>query len=64
MDDGYMAQDYYRSGNRMIKLKGDKEDTHTYDTYSWTEHISRRWGQQHESLDKLREQFTKRGFKI
>jgi nitroreductase len=42
MDEGYLAQGYYRRGNRKIPLEGDREDTYTYDTYSWTEHISRK----------------------
>ena len=45
MDAGFRAQDYYRAGNAMIKLSGDREETFTYDDYSWTEHISRKWGQ-------------------
>jgi len=64
MDDGYMAQDYYREDNLMLKLKGDREETFTFDTYSWTEHISRKWGQWLESLDKMKEKFTDRGFKL
>jgi nitroreductase len=42
MDDGYLAQDYYRKANFKIPLEGDREDTYTFDTYSWTEHISRK----------------------
>jgi hypothetical protein len=42
MDEGYLAQDYYRKGNRKIPLEGDREDAYTYDDYSWTEHISRK----------------------
>lgn len=64
MDDGYLAQDYYRSGNQMLKLPAGREETFTYDNYSWTEHISRRWGQWYESLEKLKELFARRGFKI
>ncbi|MCP4584163.1 MAG: hypothetical protein GY839_21330 [candidate division Zixibacteria bacterium] len=64
MDDGYMAQDYYRDGDLMLKLKGDREETFTFDTYGWTEHISRKWGQWLESLDKMKKKFTQRGFKI
>jgi len=30
----------------MIPLKGDRQETYDYETYSWTEHISRKWGQQ------------------
>ena len=44
MDDGYRAQNYYRKGKFMICLEGGKEETYTYDDYSWTEHISRQVG--------------------
>ncbi len=45
MDEGYLAQDYYRRLKAMIPLQDEREETYTYDTYSWTEHISRKWGQ-------------------
>ena len=64
MDDGYMAQDYYRRGNYMIPLEGDREETFTYDNYGWTEHISRKWGQWLTSQDELLEQFEACGFRI
>jgi nitroreductase len=46
MDEGYLAQDYYRRLKAMIPLQGEREETYTYETYSWSEHISRKWGQQ------------------
>ena len=45
MDQGYLAQDYYQSLKAIIPIQGDREDTFTYETYSWTEHICRKWGQ-------------------
>jgi len=45
MDEGYQAQDYYKSPKLMIPLQGDREETYTFETYGWTEHISRKWGQ-------------------
>jgi nitroreductase len=42
MDDGYLAQDYYRRGNLKLPLEDGREDTCTFDDYSWTEHISRK----------------------
>jgi nitroreductase len=45
MDDGYRAQDYYKNLKAMIPLRGDRQETYDYETYSWTEHISRKWGQ-------------------
>jgi nitroreductase len=64
MDDGYQAQDYYRNPNAMIELAEDREETFTLDSYSWTEHISRKWGQWWESSEGLLEQFRKCGFDI
>ena len=62
MDEGYLAQGYYRKGK--IPLEQGREETFNYDTYSWTEHISRKWGQWYESPKELIEQLSKRGFKI
>lgn len=64
MDQGYLAQDYYRNANYMIPLQGDREETFTFDDYSWTEHISRKWGQWKPSPAKLLEQMAICGFKI
>lgn len=62
MDEGYLAQDYYQKGNFKIPLVGDREETFTFDDYSWTEHISRKWGQWYPDPKDLLEQFEKRGF--
>src|SRR5512142_797605 len=40
MDDGYLAQGYYRKQKAKIRLEEGREETFTYDNYSWTEHIS------------------------
>jgi nitroreductase len=64
MDEGYLAQDYYRKLKARIRLEKDKKETFTYDNYSWTEHISRKWGQWYESPAELLEQLEKRGFKL
>jgi nitroreductase len=64
MDEGYLAQDYYRSQRAMIRLEGDREDTFTYETYGWTEHISRKTGQWLQSPDELLAQFAACGFQI
>ena len=46
MDEGYLAQDYYRKLKAKIKIKDkSRADTFDYQTYSWTEHICRKWGQ-------------------
>jgi nitroreductase len=62
MDEGYLAQDYYRTRNAKIPLEGQRKETHTYDTYSWTEHISRKLGQWNPDPKKLLQQLEKRGF--
>jgi FMN reductase (NADPH) len=64
MDEGYLAQDYYRTANYMVPLEGDREETFTFDTYSWTEHISRKWGQWYPLPEDLVEQFEKCGFDL
>jgi nitroreductase len=64
MDEGYLAQGYYRKGKIKIPLEGEREETFTYDNYSWTEHISRKWGQWYESPAELLSQLSKRGFKV
>ena len=64
MDDGYLAQDYYRKGKIKIRLEAGREETFNYDTYSWTEHISRKWGQWYASPQELLDQLSQRGFKV
>jgi len=62
MDEGYLAQDYYRQLKAKIRLEGDRNETFTYDDYSWTEHICRKLGQWDPDPKELLEQFEKRGF--
>lgn len=64
MDDGYLAQDYYRAEKFKIDLEGDRKETFTFDNYSWTEHISRKWGQWVPEPDGILEQFEKCGFSL
>jgi hypothetical protein len=64
MDEGYLAQDYYSKPKIKIPLEGDKQETFTYENYSWTEHISRKWGQWYRSPKELLEQLKKRGFDL
>ncbi|MDH5482444.1 MAG: nitroreductase family protein [Candidatus Bathyarchaeota archaeon] len=65
MDEGYLAQDYYRNMNAKIPIEAkDREETYTYDNYSWTEHICRKWGQWYPEPKELLEQLEKRGFHI
>jgi nitroreductase len=64
MDEGYMAQDYYSAEKIMIKLIRGRKETYDYDTYSWTEHISRKWGQWFEPQNRLLRQLRECGFNI
>ncbi len=64
MDEGYLKQDYYRKLDAMVELEGGQEETYTYDNYSWTEHMSRKWGQWFRSADELLEQLRICGFEI
>ena len=64
MDEGYLAQGYYRKQKAKIKLESDREETFTYDDYSWTEHISRKWGQWLSDPEELLGEMKKCGFVI
>ena len=64
MDNGYLAQEYYRKDKIKIPLEGEREETFTYENYSWTEHISRKWGQWYQSPVELLTQLNGRGFKV
>lgn len=64
MDEGYLAQEYYRKANYKIPLEGKRKETFTFDDYSWTEHICRKLGQWYPDPKELVEQLEKRGFQI
>ncbi len=64
MDEGYLAQDYYRRAGYMVPLESDREDAFTFGDYSWTEHVSRKAGQWHSSPWDLIEQLRACGFQI
>ncbi len=64
MDHGFLDEDYYRKLDAMISLKGAEEDDFTYEDYSWTEHISRKWGQWYEDLESQKEILGACGFHI
>jgi nitroreductase len=64
MDEGYLAQDYYRRINYMIDLEDDRPETYTFDTYSWTEHISRKLGLWQKSPKSILASFRACGFNI
>jgi nitroreductase len=64
MDEGYLAQGYYKKQRAKIKLEAGREETFTYDSYSWTEHISRKWGQWLSDPEGLLDQMEKCGFVV
>jgi hypothetical protein len=64
MDDGYLAQGYYARQKARIRLEGDRPETYDDATYSWTEHISRKWGQWYRSPEELLGQLARRGFNL
>ncbi len=64
MDDGYLAQGYYRKQRAKIKLEVDRKETFTYDDYSWTEHISRKWGQWMSDPEEIVGQLAACGFPV
>jgi len=64
MDDGYLEQQYYRKQNVRIKAEDGRKDDYTFDNYSWTEHISRKWGQWAESPNELLDTLRERGFSL
>jgi hypothetical protein len=64
MDDGYLAQDYYRKANYMIPLRGERPETYTFNNYSWTEHISRKLGLWQKSPRRILASLKACGFKL
>jgi FMN reductase (NADPH) len=64
MDEGYLAQDYYRKAKYIIPLEAGREELFDYDTYSWTEHLSRKSGLWHRSTKELTDQLELCGFDI
>ena len=64
MDEGYLSQGYYVKQNAKIRLQGKRKETFTYDDYSWTEHISRKWGQWYPSPNKMLDALRKQGFDL
>jgi nitroreductase len=64
MDEGYLAQGYYRRAGYMIPLEGHRQETFSFDDYSWTEHISRKTGQWLADLDEILEPLAQCGFDL
>jgi len=61
MDDGYLAQGYYSRSKLKIPIESGREDTFTFENYSWTEHISRKWGQWYPSPNEMLSELKKTG---
>ncbi len=64
MDVGYLAQDYYRKAGVMINPSDIKEEDQTFETYSWTEHISRKLGLWMGDLEEQKKALKERGINI
>jgi len=64
MDDGYLAQDYYREAGYIVPLDAGREETFTFDDYSWTEHMGRKWGQWLKDPEDLLGPLAKCGFDL
>ena len=64
MDEGYLAQDYYRKANYIIPLEDGRPETFTFDNYSWTEHISRKLGLWQKSPESILAAFEACGFEV
>lgn len=64
MDSGYLGQDYYRKANYVIPLPEGVEENYDFDSYSWTEHISRKLGLRGEDPENLLRNLESCGFSI
>jgi nitroreductase len=64
MDEGYLRQEYYKRYGVKIEPEDGREDRYTLDDYSWTEHISRKWGQWAKSPNELLDALKERGFSL
>lgn len=65
MDGYYLKVGYYRKLKAKIPiLDKNRKDTFTYDDYTWTEHISRKWGQWYPGPEEQLRQLEACGFEI
>jgi nitroreductase len=64
MDEGYLAQDYYRRAKYQIPLEDGREEAYNFKNYSWTEHISRKVGQWMPSSKEILAQLKACGFQL
>jgi hypothetical protein len=47
-----------------LRVEERKSDSFTYNDYSWTEHISRKWGQWMESPNEMLDVLKERGYSL
>lgn len=64
MDEGYLAQDYYRRAKYQIPLEDGRKEAYSFKNYSWTEHISRKVGQWMPSPKEILAQLKACGFQL
>jgi len=65
MDDYYLKVGYYRKLRAKIPIHDkNRKETFTYDDYTWTEHISRKWGQWHPDVESQLTHLEACGFDI
>jgi len=64
MDGGFLAQDYYREADYMVPLENGRQETYTFDRYSWTEHMGRKWGQWVRNPESLERALKECGFDL
>jgi len=64
MDEGYLAQDYYRKAGYMVPIEDGRPEPLTFDRYSWSEHMGRKWGQWLKDPADLLGPLAKCGFRI
>lgn len=60
MDAGLIREGYYRNLGAKIPKPEEGEDTVDYDSYGWSEHISRKYARRADS-EKLKELMAQKG---
>lgn len=64
MDQGYLAQDYYRKLNAMVPPPDGSPENLTFETYSWCEHIARKWAKYHLDPERILTALQEAGFDL
>jgi nitroreductase len=63
MDEGYLAQDYYKRDQLKLPVPKGRKDPYTFADYSWTEHMARKL-QWNPLPDELLENLRRCGFDL